>query len=307
MDVQEIERFLSDEMDAAEKAAFEEEMQGNPALAEEVARLRALTEAIEEVELQNRVSKALERLPAQPNPRSRPWWLLLLLLAGGTLIGLLAYQPWADRPTPAQQQITTPPDTSDSLQERKTESPPMAPPKSPEKKSPITPKGPIASAEPRDQGPPRTFPAPQLRGSGQTSDTARQTLLNALWYTVYPPTNLSLTGSFRQIDQLLQNRDFSKSYARLQLLERQLPANDTLFFLKGYCLLERGEGTEALRYFDLIKEKTSFGTELLHWYRGLALLLSREDELAKRTFEEITKNADHLFHSQAENALRQLE
>lgn len=302
-----IEKYLAGEMTAEEQAAFDAEMERNPALAKEVAFLRQLTENIETAVLDERVKQALKDLPPDAPANSKYQWWLVLVLAAILVMALLFSQK--DEPQPRR--VAPPPaaaPTPDSLQQ----APPRANPDLPSsqetetEKTTSQPERPIAQNQPNEN----TFspvPAPRLRGQGASTDTARQALLDAAWFTEYPPQGLEVGEAYLQVDELLRQGDFSKSYARLQLLERKMPANDTLLFLKGYCLLQRGEGGEALRYFDKMENEKPFGKDLLEWYRGLAFLLSGEDGKAKKIFRDISAKPAHAFNRQARQALKMTE
>ncbi len=300
----EIEKYLAGEMTAKEQAAFEAAMEQNPALAEAVRFVRQLTEDIETAELDKRVKAALHNLPPARAERSKYRWWPLLILAAALLVAALFFL--IKRPAPQPAPIETPP--VDSVQQ----APPQAgtgrpaTDETPEKNSTTRPDRPVALNQP-DRNTRTAMPAPLLRGNNAAPDTGRQALLDAVWYSEYPPEWLQLREPFSRVDALLRQRAFSKSYAQLQLLERKMPANDTLFFLKGYCLLERGEGSEAIRCFDRIKDNNLAGTDLLEWYRGLAYLLSGEDAKAKNTFRKISTKPGHALQEQAGRALKLLE
>lgn len=302
MDINRIDKYLSGEMEASEQTAFEKEMRDNPSLSEEVADLRILTEDIEDTILEDRVTEALTGLPKPEKKNRLFWWLGALLLTGAAVIGVALFPSEPAKIAPATQPSPPPTVAQDSSDVEEA-----GPPQPPAQKEEGVPQGPIAGHEPPQVLRPTPHPAPQLRGSGQEADSVRQSVLNTVWHTLYPPVNLSFNSRFEPVHALLQNRDFSKSYARLQLMERQTPGNDTLFFLKGYCLLESGEGHAALRYFDQIQDKQPFGADLLDWYRGLSLLLMGEAEDARGAFLEIAETPDHLFRPYAASALEKLE
>lgn len=153
---------------------------------------------------------------------------------------------------------------------------------------------------------PPLFPSPNIRGSNQENE-AWKALLNQIWYTEYPPANMQFDAPFDKVDQLLKERDFSKAYVRLQLLERKMPENDSLHFLKGYCLLEMGEGTEALRYFDYLADKQANWNGHLQWYRGLANLISGAQEPAVANFRTIQSQTGHPFQAEAKKAAELLQ
>lgn len=300
MEKYDIEAYLNGELSAAERQAFEAELAANPALAKEVALLRQLTEDLGDAMLWERVSTAR----ALPDGRAKwQWWTFAgaVLLFGGLLWYSLGLPPGKTEPPAAPAGQSAAPELPPAeLQPIATDTPSTVPKNAPTSDRPIAINTPPAGLQPP------LHPAPQLRGNN-SADTTRKALLDALWYTDYPPKGASFTGQFAEVDALLQQGDFSKSYARLQLLERKNPTNDTLFFLKGYCLLERGKGGEALRYFDKIENETPFGKELLEWYRGLALLLLGDDSQAKKVFSVISISPAHSLKQQAQRALEILE
>lgn len=306
--MKDIEKYLADEMTGEERTAFEAEMERNPALAEEVNFVRQLAEDIETAALDERVKEATHGLLSRrPGKSKYLWWWSTLAVVGLLVVALLIFQKDKTQTQPLALPPATAP-TVDSLRQVPPQ-PGTGQPSSQEpaeEKTKVQPNRPIAQNQPVEE---LYLPmhAPRLRGSSASVDSSRQALLDAVWYTEYPPKGLHVNETFQQVDGLLRQRDFSKSYARLQLLERKMPANDTLFFLKGYCLLEQGEGSEALRYFDRIRTQSPVGKDLLEWYRGLAFLLLGEDGNAKKIFTTISGNPAHAFRRQAQRALKLLK
>ncbi len=291
-----IEAYLIGELNPEEQQAFEAELAANPAFAEEVARQRQLTADIEDAVLWERVATARSR-----RNQWQVWrWMAILALvlgAGGVW--------WYVQHFSAEKKETPAPPTEQSSPE------PVAPPAEAdqparEQERPPAVNQPIAADNPDRTLPPPAHASPQLRGQGM-ANPGRKALLDAIWYTQYPPAGWQLVGPFRQVDELLRQRDFSKSYARLQLLERKMPTNDTLYFLKGYCLLERGMGDEAQQYFGQIENKSVAGNDLLEWYRALAFLLSGEDDQAEKIFKDMAGRPAHAFKRQAKRALELTE
>lgn len=165
---------------------------------------------------------------------------------------------------------------------------------------------PVASNKrPNEVSAPR-YPAPVMRGEN-TGNKAWKALLDKVWYTDYPRADLVLTPPFAPSDQLLQARDFNNAYVQLQRLERNMPANDTLRFLKGYCLLELGEGAEALGYFEQLEQRQPAWKMQLEWYRGLSLLLTGDRVKALSLFRKIGADPGHSYLQQSKKAIRLLE
>lgn len=300
--------YIENNLEGPELEAFEKELQQNPDFAREVKLQRQLAEDIEMQEIRNIVSSALaEKDNGKGQSNGLTWGL-------GALIVIIAGLFFYLRNQPSQ----APPETdSPVIQEEQEENAPVSPePSIIEEETTTTPNEeqppkeeqttrPIASAT-ETELPPPLYPSPNLRGS-QVENETWKTLLDNLWYTSYPPEGMQFVEPFDQVDQLLKERNFSKAYVRLQLLERKIPENDSLSYLKGYCLLEMGEGTEALRYFNSIEKEQSKWSPDLDWYRGLATLLTGNKEAAVRNFEAIRQDSKHPFQQQAKKAVLLLE
>lgn len=181
------------------------------------------------------------------------------------------------------------------------------------------------------------YSAPDLvamRGAGE-ANVALKALLDQLWYVDYPPFGLKINGTYRSADQLLQQRNFSAAYLALEeiehvqidslshriarenqkLLEKDptaspvaaMPmANDTLLYLKAYCLLEMGEGQEAIFYFSRMRFPDPAWIPQLTWYRALALLQADKRKEALVLFKQIAEEQGHPYRRQARKALKLL-
>ena len=132
-------------------------------------------------------------------------------------------------------------------------------------------------------------------------------MLDKVWYTNFPPANVQFQQPFVEAAQLLAKRNFTNAFVQLEMLERKLPKNDTLHYLKGYCLLEMGEGPDALRYFEELESRQPDWQEQLQWYRGLGLLLSGEPKIALSQFKVIAASSGHPFRLQSQKAIEMLE
>ena len=220
----------------------------------------------------------------------------LLVVTGG---GAILFFWKKDLPAPLeQQQLPDKPDLRNT------------PPTGPDGVSPTLPVekkiSPVVENQPARDLPEPRFPAPVLRGA-DSEDPARKALLNKVWYTDYPPPGFAAPGRFAQAGELLKARDFTGAYVQLQRLERNLPANDTLRFMKGYCLLEMGEGAEALAYFDGLEKRQPAWTMHLEWYRGLGEMLTGDSKKALTTFRKIGATPGHAYRQQGKKAARLLE
>lgn len=86
-----------------------------------------------------------------------------------------------------------------------------------------------------------------------------------------------------------------------------MPENDTLRLLKGYCLMELGEGSEALTYFEKLESRQPVWRLRLQWYRGLSQLLAGDQDQAIRTFRSIASTPGHPYLEQSKKAIQVLK
>jgi tetratricopeptide (TPR) repeat protein len=188
-----------------------------------------------------------------------------------------------------------------------TDNPPdVSPQTPPEKQEEKKGNGPIAQNKVPDRLPSPRFPSPNIRGEN-SENKAWKALLDHVWYTEYPMLDLSSSETFGKADQFLRTRDFSTAYVQLQRLERKIPENDTLRLLKGYCLMEMGEGAEALTYFEKIKGKQPSWEATLQWNQGLSLLLTGDKEKALKAFRAMAAQPRHPYHAQSKRVIQVLE
>lgn len=145
-----------------------------------------------------------------------------------------------------------------------------------------------------------------VRGENQ-ANTALKALLDQLWYVDYPLLGLDISEAFPSIDEKLKKRDFTSAYLELEQLGSARPTNDTLHALQAYCLLQTGEGQEALLHFAQIQNRQLAREPQLQWYRGLALLLADKRSEAIAQFSAIAANPGHPYRRQARKALKLLQ
>ena len=174
-----------------------------------------------------------------------------------------------------------------------------------------------------------------MRGQGEANVTLKA-LLDQLWYVDYPPFGLKIDATYDSADQLLKQRDFSAAYLALEQIEqiqadslsrkiarenqKQLGkdptaspvaaspmANDTLLYLKAYCLLEMGEGQEAIFYFSRMRFPDPAWIPQLTWYRALAWLQANNRKEALVLFKQIAVERGHPYRRQAVKALKFLQ
>lgn len=150
------------------------------------------------------------------------------------------------------------------------------------------------------------YDAPLLRGGSSAPDPHRKALLDAIWHTDYPAQSMQLSADFTNADRLLRNREFEEAYVNLQKLERKMPDNDTLRLLKGYCLLEMGEGSAALEYLQPLSSRHQDWQAMLDWHQTMAWLLTGSDDKAMEQLKRISAVSKHPYRSRSQRALQLL-
>lgn len=306
-----IEAYLEGNLTEADLAAFEAELASNPAFQEEVNLQSQIRQHLKQQLLREQVGAALNKPDATSN---KPSWLPLLGLALLVLMGNYFFNSPKSSPSvspeetivpqelPAESNTPTAPpanQTPESLP-----SPPSQKTTPPPKEQPV--KQPIAQNNPSQPLSAPPYPGPKVRGA-QAGDDAWKALIDALWYTNFPPATLTPQPPYQAPAQLLVERNFPRAYVSLQRLERAAANNDTLRYLKGYCLLEMGEGATAIRYFEKLEEGLPQQQEQLEWYRGLAYLISGEREQAMVIFKKIITVKDHSYHLESKKAVSRLQ
>ena len=272
-------QYLSDNADEAERRAAAQVMEGLAELRREV---RVGEVAAERAALYRRLF----------------WRRIFISIVALALVAGAAYLFFWNKETPVapppalqqQEQYPAPP--------AKNQTPPVE--KTDDRKA----NEPIAGLRPGERLANPRYPAPEgtmIRGD-ETADKARKDLLDQLWYTDYPLTGLKTSQSFKKADESLKKRDFNAAYLELGRLEGQMAQNDTLLYLKGYCLMEMGEGEEALAGFDKLQGRHADWEPQLQWYRGLAMLLADEREKALALFKQLEARSKHPYRRQAEKA-----
>ncbi len=303
--MEELDKYLKGQMREEERQRFEQKLEGDPGARTEL-RIR---EGLRQVHLKEKVSQvATLRKRWQ---RQRFWRFIGL---SGLLVSLVislfifAFQS-TKKTTPREASKELPENTLQNPQNGKsTETEQKQPGNSilqPKQKSKKRYTGPIAEIAPDELDSP-LYPSPNIRGEN-SENPAWKALLDKIWYTEYPLVYTPISEPFKPADQLLKSRDFNNAYVRLQRLERNLPANDTLRLMKGYCLLEMGEGAEALVSFEGLEAQQPNWNAQLEWLRGLALVLSGEKEKAVAQFQGIVSQSKHPYRLQSERAIELLK
>jgi hypothetical protein len=330
--MEDYEPYLNDPADEAERRAAEQVMEGLAGL-----RLQAKVQQV-----------AIERAALA---RRAFWWRVRIAVLVLTLLGVVGYlvfgkkarvSPAPSKPPQKEQKLSPPMEQQVLPIEKKKAKKIDIPVAKEELKSSDLP-DPIFNNIGLNDGklgeliPEPSHPAPDLvalRGEGEVN-VALKALLNQLWYTSYPLSNLKVEAPYLNADKLLQQRDFNAAYLELDRLEqaqidsltRQLERDnqkrmakdpnyrpiaasfnptDTLLYLKGYCLLEMGEGEEALYYFNRLNGADPAWKPQLNWYRALAHLLANNRPNALTLFQQMAAERGHPYRRQADKALKLL-
>lgn len=291
-----IEAYLDGDLSGAELEAFRRELRENPVFAKQVDQQQKIGRHLRTQLLREHVAASLSEQPRASVFRR------LLLPFGGMLLMLLAAYLFVFLRAP-----TTAPPAPDAKQNQQPVPQQEQSPANPalEQPAPPRPVQPIADNRSSRLRPP-DYPAPNIRGQ-QDGNSGWKKTLDQLWYTQFPPQNTTFEGSFSAPARLLAARDFPAAFVALETLEQLQPDNDTLRLLKAYCLLEMGEGGEALRYFDQLKGRQPQWDAYLEWHQTLGLLLSGEREKALPTLRKMADKPGHPFRQQSFRALKTLK
>lgn len=293
------EKYLLGEMDEAERTAMEREFEQNPGLREQFELDRAFLESLHNLMLRRRIDAALSTSddPEVPvNARGKLWiWFCLAVLAV-----VVAWFVW--RQLSGHQPI----EPKEVIHPEKSGAPIAVSPHIPDHNKLETATenkkttGPIAqvSVEPHS-----------LRGlrGNVPGRTPWETLVLQIWDAPFPASPASFGARFRPIAGYLQQNNTADAFLLLRKMERQEPGNDTLAFLKGYCLMQMWEGEGALQSFNAITGKPSPWSAEVDWYEGLCLLLMGEKEKAVAVLKRIAGQPRHSYRDQAGKALQMMD
>ena len=252
--------------------------------------------------------------------RRRFWRRLLFTLAALAFLATVAYWffskneatpsvPPIEKQAPSSPSPTKKQTPAPNKSEKPREKPPIAQIK-PKEEFPVPPDPIFPTFALQDELIPEPlYATPDLvatRGQGE-ANAALKALLDQLWYVTYPLQGLDVSGTFPSVDENLKKRDFTAAYLELEQLSSTQAANDTFHYLQGYCLMETGEGQEALLHFAQIQGRQLDWEPQLQWYRGIALLLADKRPEALALFNVIAANPGHPYRRQARKALKLLQ
>lgn len=313
-----IEAYLEGRLSKAEQQAVEREMNQNPTFRTAVEDHQQVIDLLEGQSVRNLVKNALEEGQPISNPPTGNFWsqwklwlfLPLFLVIGG--VYFLQKSMDSVEPAPVSPKIETPVvplkeeiiqddpkkeeapiiEKSESVKSEKTKSNP--PPKP--KKDPV----PIAKTEKPSSLPPAVPPS-NVRG--EKKETEWNKFIESIWWTDLPIENQEFGDNFSATAELLKDQEYEMAFVQLRRLERKLPQNDTLLFLKGYCFTQLKEGEQAIKSFDKIAQLPPNWQQVEEAYRALSLLLMGKPEAAKPLFEKITSDKEHPFFLRSKGIL----
>ncbi len=272
-----------------------EQYLNDPGDEEERRATRQVLDGLSELRLQAKVKEvALERAALY---RRVFWQRFLLAVVALALVVGAAYLFFGKKSSPAAPGLPTEQQRNPSTPDTQS----IPPPNSSGKKI----DRPVVQLNPAERLPDPRYAAPDatsFRGEEQNNQRLKK-LLDQIWYTDYPLSNLSVQEPFLNAHTSLKNRDFNAAYVELDRLERQFSQNDTLRYLKGYCMLEMGEGYEAQAYLTSLQGRHTGWDAQLQWYRGLAMLLAGEQDKALTQFRQMAASPRHPYHRQAKKAV----
>lgn len=302
--MEDLDKYLKGQMGEEERQRFEQKLAEDPISRTEL-RLR---EGLRQVHLKEKVSQVATLRKRWQRQRFWRFFGLSGLLAG-LVISLLVFLFQSAKKTVPEETSKDFPGTT--LQNPSNPKQKAAEQKQPGNSIPSSAQknkkrytGPIADIS-QDELDSPLYPSPNVRGENE-ENPAWKALLDKIWYTDYPFANTTLSETFLPVDQLLKARDFGSAYVRLQRLERTV-TNDTLSYLKGYCLLEMGEGAAAFSSFAGLEVNQPNWTPTLEWFRGLSLLIAGEKEKAITQFKTVAAQANHPYRLQSERAIKLLQ
>ncbi len=309
-----IDAYLDGALTGEALAAFETELRGNPDFAQEVAAFKQLTADIEMQTLREHVTTVLKE--TNPLGKKPNLWCHIVMVGGviaGILITYLVYiharsavvppmPPTDNRPLDTLSYIT--PQITDNqsytITEKQT-NPSL-------KVTPVIKNAPVQIDPKPAKLPTPVYSSPNITGKKLNLNKNLQMLLDKIWHAQFPPYCVMLDSSrFALVAHQLINRDFTVALESLEMEARNTPQNDTLHFLKGYCLLEMGEGTGALHFFEHLEDRQPNWEMQLEWYRALSVLIEGDAEKTVPKFKKIAFANGHRYQKPSLEILKLLK
>ncbi len=291
------EKYLTGEMEEAERAEMESALEQNPALREQLESERRLLESLQNHLLRRRIEAALstpdDQEVSKPGAKRLVWFglaVLMVVVSWFLWRQLSGYQTTKPKDVPPLEKSGTPapgfPDTPQSPKQNSVKPLPKA-------------GEPIAQV---------TIAPHSLRGlrGNESGHTPWEALVQKIWDAPFPASPASFGERFRPVAEYLQQNNTTDAFLLLRKLERQAANNDTLAFLNGYCLMQMWEGEGALRSFNKMSGQPKPWSEATAWYEGLCYLLMGEQEKAVAVFKRIAGRPGHPYRGKARRALQEM-
>lgn len=293
-----LEKYLNDEMEQEERLLFELEIAKDPTLLAEMEAHRIFIQSLRTQMLREKIKASInERGNGLSNSPNRSQWIWGGYIVVFLMIVAFGFWHFSKNPT------TTIP--AEKIESPIPQNPPVEQPNDQNEPSPTNPpeesiRSPIAESRKVQPAPNQ----PSVRGA-TTEANDWDKFIESVWVTRFDPVPGQYNQRFSTITDYLKAENYTDAYVQLQLLEVQLPQNDTLAFLKGYCLLEMREGAEALKYFEKISNDEAWNDERA-WYSALANLIAGKQETATTLLKKISADPENTFKKEARRTLKKL-
>ena len=291
------EKYLTGDMDEAERAAMERELEQNPALREQLESERMLLESLQNQLLRRRIEAALstpdELEGSKPGVKQLVWFGLAVFIV---VVSWFLWRQLSTHRTVEPKEVAPP---------EKSGAPVAVFPGTPQDLKQDSVKAPPKTGEPIAQATIKPHSLRGLRGNGH-GRTSWEALVLQIWDAPFPVSPASFSERFRPVAEYLQENNTTDAFLLLRKLELQLPNNDTLAFLNGYCLMQMWEGEGALQSFNKISGQPKPWSEATEWYEGLCYLLMGKKEKAVADFKRLAGRPGHPYRGKARRALQEM-
>jgi hypothetical protein len=310
--LEQIEAWLSGELSEAERAAFEQKMEADPAFAAEVDMVRSLIKGVRRAgarDFAKQIEAELEAenffdAPPQPadveQPKAKPRLNWLLVAAGIALVvgvGLWAFWPGDD----SSLQIIDP---NGELNGDPNE---------------IAPPGPIAAQDAEDKDTAPSSPA--------AKPPARKQLLDAAFAAHYIPEQNNLPNVIDRLEgrglaaqsreyrtelagalALYQDSSYAEARSALSAFLAAHPDEGRARLYLGLTELALGQSAEAAATLaPLIQDKDFAYRQTARWYLALAYAKQGKEEQAAALMQVLADDAESGYHEQAKQFLDALK
>jgi tetratricopeptide (TPR) repeat protein len=313
-----VERYLTDNMNAAEKATFEKEVIENSGLEKEVRESRIALEVIREegrVRLKQRLANLDEKTsvtsPNKPSNPTMPWLLGLLGLALMVYTLFFWYSPEEVENNSLVEPVI-------ELEPKQVENIPVVKDSAIiQKESTIEKKTPKVTTSPKSNDN-KTAQKPVIDNppiAREEVDTEKSNRLFAQSFEPYrhPSLRPNVRGgagdsSTREKFELAYwKKDYSQVLSTWENLSDVQRNNGNLLFLKAVAAMEKGRMDEATQDFQqLLNLKRHRYKQQSEWYLALAALQANEKDKAVERLNGIIENSKHKWHQKAFELLEKM-